>query len=277
VNDEAIRQEIVQDLRIGNGRVLYLEGRSDVPIFFALLGLKPPQVPDEGRTHQGVLVRGMKTERGSGANAVRQRVAVAGASGSHFAGVRGLVDGDGDLHAELAPCFDAPFAGQPHRWKTYCIENLLAQVGWPWSEAPDWREVLRVYAPYAALNRVRTRVSRYLAELGLAKFTNPALGQPLRTREEFEAQLITDDDAFRRGVDVCALFRQESERVDEALARPELHEAHALINGKWLVDVYAPTTMRRTPDACRREWSGWVAAQGGHPEVRAWWQRWLGA
>ncbi len=274
MNDDEIRQEIVQDLRIGSGRVLYLEGRSDVPIFLALLGARLPRViPDEGWIHERVLVRGLETRRGSGSHAVRQRVAVATSSG--FAGVRGLVDGDGASYLELAPQFDAPFVGQLHRWKTYCIENMLAQVAWPWSGAPGWHEVLRGYAPYAALNRVHARVRRHLEALGIAKFTNPALGRPLRTVEEIAAQLATDDAAFRSGVDVLALFREEVAMLDAALSQPELHEAHALINGKWLVEVHAPASTGRTADSCRREWTAEVAAQGGHPDVHAWWRRWL--
>ncbi|HEY8377955.1 MAG TPA: hypothetical protein VIK91_15770, partial [Nannocystis sp.] len=214
--------------------------------------------------------------RGSGNHAVHQRVQVASKHG--YVGVRGLVDGDGDLYAELAACFDAPFAGQLHRWKAYCIENLLAQASWPpgWGPAPTWPDVvLRKFLPYAALNRVVRHLQQRLTALGIRSFVQPQRGQPLRTVADFEEQLGADLEASRGDMDVIAMFREEVAVIEEALAAPDLLQAHALINGKWLVEVYAPEQARRAAEECRRAWIDHVARAGGHPEVRAWWERYL--
>lgn len=276
MNERELRAEIVQDLRIGNNRVLYLEDRGDVAMFLALLGITVEQaIPDEGRVHETILIRGLKVGRGSGGNAVRQRVEVAEKFG--YRGVRGLVDGDGATYEELAAHFDPPHAGQLHRWKAYCIENLLAQVGWPWAEPPDWRAVLRTYLPYAALNRAVKRVQSHLTALGVMKFLHPQSGQPLRTLDELEKQLDAAARSLPLSIDALAIFRDEVALLEAALSRPELHEAHALINGKWLVEIEAPTRTGQHPDTCKSQWTRFVAEQGGHPEVRAWWARFVGA
>lgn len=277
MNEREIRAEIVQDLRIGNGRVLYLEDRGDVAMFLALLGVPVQQaIPDEGRVHESILIRGLKVGRGSGGNAVRQRVEVAEKFG--YAGVRGVVDGDGEPYTELARRFDPPHAGQLHCWKAYCIENLLAQVGWPtsWPELPDWRALLRTYLPYAALNAAVRRIQSHLTALGVMKFLNPQGGQPLRTLDELERQLDAAARSLPTSIDALAIFREGVAAVDTALARPELHEAHALINGKWLVEVEAPTRTGQHPETCKSQWIRFVAELGGHPEVRAWWRRFVG-
>jgi hypothetical protein len=42
--------------------------------------------------------------------------------------------------------------------------------------------------------------------------------------------------------------------------------------GKWIVEVFAPTRTGRPSERCRAEWIGEVAARGGSPEVRAFWE-----
>lgn len=278
MNERALVEEIEQDVRIGNGRVVYLEDRGDVAMFLALLGVAVDRmIPDEGRVHEAILIRGLKVGRGSGSNAVRQRVEVAEKFG--YRGVHGIVDGDGATYEELAAHFDPPHAGQLHRWKAYCIENLLVQVGWPssWTAPPDWCAVLRVYLPYSALNRAVRRIQSHLTTLGVMKFLHPQSGQPLRTLDELERQLDAAARSLPLSIDALAIFREEVALLESALSRPGLHEAHALFNGKWLVEIEAPTRTGLHPDTCKSQWTRFVAEQGGHTEVRAWWARFVGA
>ena len=56
-----------------------------------------------------------------------------------------------------------------------------------------------------------------------------------------------------------------------AVSNGVLHDA--LLNGKWLVEAYAPRIMKLSPDACRDAWTGCLREVGGDPEIKAWWQR----
>lgn len=278
MDNRALRAEIEQDLRLAatTGKVLYLEGRTDVPMLIGLLGRPtPPVIPDEGWALDGIWLRGLDARsRGSGGTAVQQRVQVADECG--FRGVRGIIDGDGLGHDELARSFDAPFSGPLHHWKAYCLENLLAQASWPpaWGPPPNWPEVLASYIPYAALNRVVRSIHAHSESLGIARFSRPIIDQAPKTATEIQTQLAQGL-ATRPQQDVEAEFRAELQACEIAL-RTSLAHAHALVNGKWLVEVYGAQQARKAPEICRREWADHVGTSGGHPDVIAWWERFRG-
>ena len=271
MNERALLQEINADSQQSpSGRVIYLEGVTDVPMLAGLLGVAPPA---DGII-AGTLVRGLKETTGSGATAVGQRVEVARRNG--FSDVFGVIDGDGVALEELAARFDPPSAGPVFSWKAYCIENLLTRTGWPsgWSSSPDWNAALMSYRGYVAMNGVHRQIQRVLSLVGLRSFAQPRLGEPLRAAEDIEAQLATEGEAL--GVpSVVERFRRELFRFDEAIGAG-LDSAHALVNGKWLVDVLAPERTGRAPSACRDEWTRHAVSVGGLPEIRDWWSRVIG-
>ena len=79
MNEKALLQEIEEDLqKAPEHKVLYLEGKTDAAIFFGLLGVTA--AADD--VHQGVLVRGLSSHKGSGNRAVTDRVASDGAPGA---------------------------------------------------------------------------------------------------------------------------------------------------------------------------------------------------
>jgi hypothetical protein len=98
-DENALLQEIEADLQEAPRRtVIYLEVRSDVSIFFGLIG-----VPEPPRgIHEGVLVRGLSPRSGAGCKSVKQRVELA--SRRSRRGVYGIIDGDGE---SLAACRSA--------------------------------------------------------------------------------------------------------------------------------------------------------------------------
>lgn len=198
MNEMLVLREMTADLQAAPARmVIYLEGKTDVPVFFALLGVAPPR----DSVHQGVVVRRLSDGPGSGNEAVRGRVGVA-AGRQGYEGVRGITDGDGESLTALAALFDAPHTGPCFSWKSYSIENMLAKVGWPaeWGEAPVWRDVLLDHVSYVAVNRLHRELRRSLETLRLARFAHPTLEEPLRTKEEVGAALARDKhliEAFR--------------------------------------------------------------------------------
>lgn len=255
-------------------RVLYLEGESDAPLFFALLGT---QVPVDG-LYQGVLVKGLREEHGkqdrapgTGKAAVQARVELALRKG--LRGVFGILDGDGLLLSELADRFDKPEAGPLFSWKAYCIENLLVQAAWPadWGTAPDWTDVLLGYVPYVALNRVHRELRLALATLGLDRYKNPQQNAPLLTVTEV-LQALEQDKHLIKNQDVARLFTEAAREV-EAAVRSSLAEGHALVNGKWLVDVFAAEHIHKTPKQCREHWAAYLASSGGLSDVVSFWRR----
>lgn len=272
--DRNLIDEIEKDLRLSpTGKVLYLEGYTDVPVFLGLVGHPLPEtIESEGLAVDGVWIRGLGRGRGSGGHAVRSRVRVAHERG--YGPIRGLIDGDGEAYDALVTRFAEPGAGEPHRWPTYCIENWLALGGWPpaWGDEPDWRVVLGAYIPYAALNRVVASTQQHLSSMGLAKYSHPSQG-PLETVSQVRAQ-IGSAGAPLLASDLLTVFDVEVERCRSALAR-SLHHGHALINGKWLVDHHARTVSGRNRDDCRRLWSEHVALGGGIAQVREWWTRFV--
>lgn len=275
MDERAIRKELEVDLRAATttGELLYLEGHTDVTMLQGLLGHEPEEsVPTAGLPIDGVWVRGLSARSGSGSRAVELRVEVAGKY--DYRGVHGIVDGDGREYATLAASFDPPFAEPLQTWKAYCLENLLAQSAWPagWGTMPDWNAILGSYVPYAALNRVVAIVQGRWRSLGVARFTDPIVHQPTRTTTNVRDQLERDETTLQGLGELVTVFDVEVRRCEEALATSLAH-AHALINGKWLVEVYASGVSNRSPEQCRLEWARHVGRNGGHPEVIAWWRR----
>lgn len=262
--------ELEQDLRRApNGKIFYLEGRTDPSVFLALLGQDVNPVPPEGWQHDGVWIRGLGAKTGSGGSAVRSRIRVAHEQG-HRA-ISGIIDGDGDDYESLAADFKTPGTGKPHRWPTYCIENWLPLVGWPpqWGDEPHWDEVLGTYVPYAALNRVVAGIQTQLSSLGLERYHRPPQG-PLDTVDMIRDRLRRAGSAPSIAHDVLGAFEREVARCQAAIKSSQNH-GHALIDGKWLVTHYAASVASGNVDDSRRVWAKHVAGLGGHPDVRSWW------
>ena len=275
MTDAALLSEIEDDLRESpNETVIYLEGRTDPDVLFALLGLPKPA---DG-LHQGVLIKGLRDEgrrKGSGSNAVMARVDVA--NRANRPRVFGIVDGDGLPLETLASKFDPPYLGPLFYWKAYCIENQLAKTGWPslWSAEPDWQSELTKYGPYVALNRIGLEVRAILKDLGLEKYNQPVLGGSLKASAEIIAAMAIGTVRFR-SYDAEQRFRDELSACEETIRR-DLDETHALLNGKWLIRHMAPTITKREPDQCQFDWLAHAISVGGLPEVREWWERVTGS
>jgi hypothetical protein len=271
MDEKVVRQEIEADLRAAPSQtVIYLEGKTDVEPFFGLLGVTPLPVLDGGQ-HQGVNVKGLR-KRGSGRTAVADYVSVAGRF--NYPGVFGIVDGDGRSLGTLAPLFDAPFSGPLFAWKAYCIENLLAKTGWPsgWGDAPDWHVELAKYGPYVALGRVHRELMDVLETLQVHRFTNPILGEALRTSADVHAALSKDKHLIQV-YDVALRFQGELATF-EAAVQNSLDEAHALLKGKWLIDHLVPSLKKQlTPEQVRDGWTAHAVSVGGLAEVRDLWTR----
>jgi hypothetical protein len=133
----AINADLVTNLA---SRVIYLEGQTDPPIFFGLLGLSQPS--GSVFLHKGTLVKGLLASDASGNMAVRRYVDLAEANG-YTGRVYGIVDGDGEELPALAAQFDPPHAGPLYAWKAYSIESLFGHLAWPttagWGPAPNWQ------------------------------------------------------------------------------------------------------------------------------------------
>jgi hypothetical protein len=272
MNEHDVRrgiQEDLQDATGGRGRILYLEGKTDVSILLALLGAGEEQLTQRGVLHDGVLLRAL-----GGSNTVARYLEVA--QKYDIRNIFGVLDGDGDSLSTLAAEFDAPHAGPRFRWKGYCIENVLVRAAWPgmWGDAPDWLEVLKSFAPYVAVNRLGADLLRRLNRLGLDRLINPTSAQPPHTVEWFHEK-------FRVGryelasLEIEAMFAAELVPVMTTL-NTGLNEAHAVVNGKWLVDAAARHTNLPTP-RCRDEWLNHVRTTGGDPGILAWWRRTVAA
>jgi len=282
-NERDLLQEIEGDLRLSTrspASVLYLEGKTDPEMLFALLGEPvPPGNSGRGVLHGGVLVKGLEAEGkmgrppGSGSARVRRLVELAQREG--YPGVFGVLDGDGRPLRELAPLFDAPCAGPLFSWKAYCLENLVARAAWPlaWGPAPDWTTALEVYAPYVALNKIHGEMTKALATLQLAKHNNPHHNWP-RLDELAVLDALKRDKHLVAGYDVARVFEEQTREFKDTLGRSE-EEAHALLNGKWLLNDFAPRSAGKssTPDLCRAGWLEAVRGSGGFEPVRGFWKR----
>ncbi len=267
---KAIEKDI-QAAAAGRGVVLYLEGKTDVTILLGLLGADDAREVSGGLLYDGVLIRGLDGSDGSGSKAVKQRLDVARRRG--YPGIFGVLDGDGTALGELAGEFDAPHPGPLFRWKGYCIENLLARAGWPesWGDPPDWRAELALFAPYVAISRLWLNLQGRLKRLRLDRFHNPDRSKPLETTEEVLTRL-RDGQHELSNLEVAAMFSAEVDAFMAALDNG-LEDAHVLLNGKWLINDFAPRHTGRTQDQCRGEWAAYLRSVGGDPEIKAWWRR----
>jgi len=273
MNDKDLLNSIVDDLQKSPAKtVIYLEGKTDVDIFFSLLGYSRPP----GDIHQNVLIRGLQEGFGSGSEAVCRRVELASAKFSNGGRFFGILDGDGVMLDDLKKKFDAPFPGPLFYWKAYCIENLLQKTGWPsiWAAAPDWKKVFRDYAPYVALNRVHRNFTQILNKLNIAHYINPVAGQPLLKASSISKKLKQGKNEILQR-DVQQDFRNEVASFEKALNQG-VDAAHCLLNGKWAISHLAVTKTRKSSDECRKEWIKHAIAQGGVPEVKDWWARIIG-
>ncbi len=271
MDEKEIRGEIERDLRLSPSQtVIYLEGKTDPSILFALLGVPSPS---DG-LHKDVLVRGLG-DKGSGASAVKARVDVA--TRLSPARIVGVIDGDGESLGILASNFDPPFVGPVFRWKGYCIENLLAKTGWPsdWGPPIDWPAELLKYVPYAALNRIHRDLRAVLETLDVAQFSHPSDKRPLKSPPDVLAALEADKHLLQ-SYDVAQRFQSELDSI-QANILGNLDEAHACLNGKWFVDHLAPSITGRKSKQCRIDWITHAASTGGLPEVTDWWARVTGS
>lgn len=271
MNEKQILQELNADRqRAPASKVIYLEGKTDTPIFFALLGRSEPR---DG-LHQGVLVKPLEDRSGMGGTSVHRRVALAQHHG--YPGIFGIVDGDGKPLSHLANQFDAPYGGPLFTWKCYSIENLLVKTGWPsaWGMQPDWHQVFLSYAPYVGLNHIHRDVKDRLETLNIARFSHPKAGTPLLTIADVE-QALHRDRTLIHGYDVAAQFQTKVAEF-EKLVQTNVDEVHTLIDGKWLTNAFAPTHCGRSIDHCRQEWIAHAIATGGLAEVCTLWQRVIG-
>lgn len=270
MNDVQRLDKIQADLQRAS-TVIYLEGKTDPEVLFALLGVAHPT----GNIYQDVYVVGLG-QGGSGGTAVQELSRVAGENslGGQFAkgGIFGVIDGDGRDLVALQGAFDPPYSGPMFSWKAYCIENLLAKSGWSgtWGASPNWTDVLGQYAPYAALNRVHRALQTDLETLGLHRFRNPQLGQLLETVNSINTAL-GQDKALIANRDVQNEFNTEVTAVQTAIGT-SLDEGHALINGKWFVRHYVPSVSNQNEQQCRQQWLDKVRGSGGLAEVRDWWK-----
>jgi hypothetical protein len=272
MSKEHWRGELLRDVQraVRSKRVIYLEGKTDRDAFAALIGVWPAPTDD---LYDGVLVRGLRDKQGSGSNTLElmRRVAEEIGISGQISMVR---DGDGEPFEQLSASFEG--VGPLFYWPTYCIENLLAQVegGWPasWGAEPDWADVMRGYAPYVALNKIHSTIQGHLKTLQIASFTNPTTAMPLLDAQQVFEKLRADRDLIA-GYDVASTFQGFVDHFIEITQRETLDEAHAALNGKWLVNHYAANLSGQSPDNCRALWCEAVAAAGGHPGVKAWWER----
>jgi hypothetical protein len=272
MSEAALLSQIQQDLKTSPAQmVIYLEGKTDLDPFFALIGKSTPLGGIQlGALHQDVLVRGL-AENGSGSTAVKARVDLA--TRAHLTGVLGIVDGDGLPLTVLSAKFDASHAGPLFHWKAYCIENLLVKTGWPasWGPAPDWEETLISFGPYVALNRVFTSLDSVLSQFRWSRHTHPSFPKPLITDTEVIAAINSDKQLILNR-DLGQEFQEELAQFHATVQR-DTDEAHALLNGKWLLSHLARARTNRTRDQCRGDWITHAIAVGGLPEVRDWWER----
>jgi hypothetical protein len=274
MDEKQILSTINTDLAITPARrVIYLEGKTDPPIFFGLLGLPQPR-PGDPFLHQRTLVKGFSATDGSGNTTVRAYVDIAETNG--FGGrVFGIVDGDGEAFSSLAARFDPPHIGPLFTWKAYSIESLLAQLPWPttasWGPEPNWQEELAVYAPYIAINAIRRILVGRLDTLRLSKFWNPINGKPLETIVDVQAALEADK-GLLASLDAATEFGEEVTRYLTALAT-SIEEGMALLNGKWLLRHFMVDRLRHDPDYWSQVWVQHAESVGGLAEVRILWQR----
>lgn len=262
-----ILAEMNNDVRTSPlGRVVYLEGDTDVEPFAALLG-KPVGRPV---LIDNVLVKGLSTRQGSGGSQVRFRVSVAQKFG--LPGVSGILDGDGISSAAGLASFEG--TGPLFTWPAYCIENMLFRGGWPPGWGPLDQAALAAYAPYVALNRLGARVRAHLTSLRIDRFQNPPAGEALLSVDQARTQLTAGRELLL-GLDVTREYDEEVAAFVTA-TRDDIDEAHARLNGKWLLNHLAVSRAGRSIHQCRGLACEHVRSLGGAPIVKAFWSRLLG-
>jgi hypothetical protein len=251
-------------------RVIYVEGDTDPPMFFGLLGITPAVTGSF--VHQSTLVRGL-----GGKGKVAQYVQVALANG--LAGrVFGVADGDGEELVGLVPRFDHPYSGPLFTWKAYSIESFFPQCPWEaaWGPAPNWQVELAAYAPYVALGRVHVRLESIQGQLRLARRTSPETGQPLLTVQAEKARLAADKHPLT-GFDPESIFDEEVQRFQTALGT-SIPAAMALMDGKWVLGHFmAVRCGGGSLQQWRARWIASITASGGLAEVRDLWRRITGS
>lgn len=254
--------------------MLYLEGKTDPPILFGLLGLQTPR-SDSGSRYflDSSVVVGLS--QGSGRGGVEALVRLAADMPQLRARVVGLTDGDGRPPSVLEPAFNADQTAGLYAWPAWCIENMLVLAGWPpeWGSAPDWSGILPEYAAYVALLELFRAHQEDLGATHLARHPHPDHSQPLLTVQQVASQLEQGWTRVR-GHELSTRLQGEAERF-VSLVQRDLVAAHGRINGKWLVKRIA---VQRQVDeqTCALEWSAAVARAGGSAQVRAWWERIVG-
>jgi len=75
-----------------------------------------------------------------------------------------------------------------------------------------------------------------------------------------------------RGYDVADRFKAEVATFAGLVGGSE-DDGHALVDGKWLVNVFAPRRLGMTPAVAREAWIAHGTVVGGLGEVRGLWER----
>lgn len=273
MNPERLLKNIQADLKVSPvGRVLYLEGQTDTDVLQGLLGPGRRVEPtSEGHpVVDGVLVKGFRRDKG-GRRSVEQHLQAA--SSASFAGVYGVIDGDGREPSDLPPAIGAEPGAALASWPCYCVENLLAQVPGAWprelGDEPDWAQVFSKYAPYAAINRLVEALKAELVTLDLMKHSRPTSGQPLLSAEEVLGRFGAHADLVSQGA-LERRYREGLELIQEAIEQGPT-QGHRVINGKWFITHLAQERSGLSQERIREAWTASVGRLG-HPEVIAWWE-----
>lgn len=246
--------EIQGDLQIAP-RVLYVEGDSDLAMLWALLGLQNAPL---GNTHDQVLVKSV-----GGKNSIRQRLKVCQTKG--FKKVFGVIDSDGDVYDSSQQ--------SPQTWPSYCLENMLIQMGWPAAlgAAPDMQAIYRELAPYSAVSTLSRTNDKAFKDAGLLGYTEPTASQKRLS--------ATDISAKFGSVDIAQLQREFHQIHAGYLADIDANKeaVHTWLNGKWIIEVVSHELSGKSMEDCRDSWLDHAAAQGGSGFVKNWWQAHIAA
>ena len=258
--DVSISEQRIQTIEADRRKarsVLYLEGNSDVDIFFAAIGKQAPA----GGFLNDVLVRGLSdSDGGSGSKAVKQLVMLA--NELRISNVFGLVDGDGESKGDLANGSSGLF-----RLPVYCAENLLF-VRHPKvrSFVPDFdlSRTLKLLAPYAAMSELNRAERTKLREVGLIKLLQPNHSKPLYSNSMMLARLKRID-----GSSLGKRYQQHYAKVLESLdgMSPFTTSAHRKINGKWILGM----AKLALPADARMTLILALCDSGGVPVIRKFW------